>query len=460
MLIPKNNWNVKWLSYSPSIVLTLLIVLFTFYSVFIAFNLQPGIIPDEPAHFAFSKHFSSTWRIPPDVPETYQLGWYIKQNPFLYFWINGRVINSLEFVYPAISDWQLFVSLRLLNVLYGLGTVIFCFFLSQEQIKNRWWQLLPVFLLTNTLMFVVLSGGVNYDNLTNLLSIVGLFFWVRALKQKMFLKSSMGWLISISAGALVKYTILPLALAMFVAWMIFIFRNRKQIFPLVFTGKAEIIMFLILTVLAMGNLALYGYNLIVYQGIRPQCVQILPLEQCRDNPFTDRFEEFALEDKLTISKSIELGYPDPITYIIDSWIPNMFYRIFGILGHLSYFPTRIIIFYRLLLFWNILLVVKYWQRPSYVVISIASIFIFYTLILFYNNYNNELVYGFRQIAMQGRYIFPVIGIGYVLYGKFLHSIPNRLIKISTLITTIMLFFFGGPVKFFLFFDTVFSSWFF
>ena len=70
-------------SNKPTIILVMLLVIFMSYTVFIALNLQPAIIPDEPAHFTFSKHYSSTWGIPPDVPETYQLGWYINQNPFL-----------------------------------------------------------------------------------------------------------------------------------------------------------------------------------------------------------------------------------------------------------------------------------------------------------------------------------------------------------------------------------------
>ena len=82
------------------------------------------------------------------------------------------------------------------------------------------------------------------------------------------------------------------------------------------------------------------------------------------------------------------------------------------------------------------------------------------MVLFYDNYNNELVYGFRQIAMQGRYIFPVIGIAYGLMGKFLHAIPNKLVKTMTLMTTLVLFFLGGPINFILKFNSVFASWYF
>ena len=450
----------NWSEHIPTFVLILILGIFFSYSVFIAFNLQPGIIPDEPAHFLFSKHFSTTWGIPPDIPKTYRLGWYIEQNPFLFYWINGRIINFLNFIYPSVSDWQTFVFLRLVNAIYSVGTALFCWLLSKELIKSRWWQLLPIFLLTNTLMFVFLSGGVNYDNLANLFSIAGIYFWVRALYGRDFIKSSLAWLICVSAGALVKYPVLPLVLATFIGWFIFVFINRKDIFPLTINKKSEIFLGIFSLLLIIGNLALYGYNLVLYQGIRPQCTQILTLEQCQISPYLNRYNESALDQKLTITESINMGYPDPISYTIDSWIPNMFYRIFGILGHKSYFPTGMIIFYRLLFFWTLFLIIKYWKRPSFAIFGMMAVFLFYTFVLLFTNYDSELVYGFQQIAIQGRYLFPVIGIAYVLFAKLLTTIPNKSVRIMTLLATVVLFFMGGPIKFIVFFRTIFSSWFF
>ena len=242
-----------WHSHNTKIILLLLLSVFLAYTVFIAINLQPGIIPDEPAHFTFSKHYSSTWGIPSDVTETYTLGWYIYRNPFLYYWINGRIINFLELVKPDLSNWQMLVALRLINVGYGLCTVIICYLLSIELIKHKWYRLLPVFLLTNTLMFVFLVGGVNYDNLANLFSMAGLFFLIRVLQNKKFITNSFGWTISIFSGTLVKFTILPLALIMGVIWIIYIIKNKGKIFPIVFSIKRDIFLGFILLVIVLGN---------------------------------------------------------------------------------------------------------------------------------------------------------------------------------------------------------------
>lgn len=448
-----------WRAHNTSIILSLLLAIFLAYTIFLAMNLQAGIIPDEPAHIVFSQQYALTWSIPEDSAETYSLGWYIQGNPFLYYWINGRIINIIEFLRPNFTEWQFLISLRLINALWGLGTAIFCFLLSKEVIKNKWWQLLPVFLLTNTLMFVFLSGGVSYDNLANLLSMAAIYFFVKVLNKKKFVSNSLGWLICIFAATLVKYPILPLALALSAGWLIFVIVNMKEIFPLTYQLKRDVLLGIVAIFVLSGNLAIYGRNFLMFQAIRPPCREILTEAQCQTNPYVKRYNELALERKLTIPQSIALGYPDTLTYVIDSWVPNMLYRIFGILGHRSHFPVYIIVFYRLLFYWVILWTIRYWSKPSFTHLSLFVIFIFYTLVLLFINYNSELEYGFKQIALQGRYIFPVIGIAYVLFTVAIKRLPQKALVIPTIVWTLVLFFLGGPLKFLIFHQNIFSSWF-
>ena len=459
MTLTKHKVKEYWYQNNTKIVLLIILAIFLSYSLFLATNLKRGIIPDEPAHLIFSKHYSTTWGIPEDTVETYSQGWYIQHNPFLYYWINGRAINFIHSIYPTVSEWQILVSLRILSVLYSIGTLIFCYLLSKEIITDKWWQLLPPFLLSNTLMFVFLSGGVNYDNLANLLSMAGLFYLIRVLKKKNFVLNSMFWMICISLGTLVKYPILPLALIMFIIWAIFILANRNNLSIENVSSKRVIILGIILLLTVTGNLLIYGVNIIKFDSILPACNQILTEEQCELSPYFQRHQEIGLDKKLTVLESIELGYPNPVKYFFDSWIDFMLYRIFGILGHMSYFPSHIIIFYKLLLFWIILLGVRYIEKPSITILSIFGIFVFYLLVLFYQNYNSELTYGFIQVALQGRYIFPVIGLFYVIMSFMLNIVKKKPIEIITLIFIISLFLIGGPIKFILKYDLIFSYWF-
>lgn len=88
-----------------------------------------------------------------------------------------------------------------------------------------------------------------------------------------------------------------------------------------------------------------------------------------------------------------------------------------------------------------------------------GIILFYSLVLFYQNYNSELTYGFKQIAIQGRYIFPVIGLIYVLFTYTLGQVKNTPIKIISLLIIIALFLIGGPIKFIIRYDMIFGYWF-
>ncbi|MHB0923698.1 MAG: hypothetical protein ACYC3H_07015 [Bellilinea sp.] len=444
---------------SPKIVLITLILIFAFYSVFLALNLQEAIIPDEPAHITFSKHFAQTIGIPEDVPQTINTGWYIQQNPFLNHWLNGRAINLLELMVPSATDRQILIFLRLISVAYSIGTVFFCYLISKEIIKDVWWRLLPVFLLTNTLMFVFISGGVSYDNLANLLSMAALYFVVRVFNGKDFITNSLAWMILIFLGTLVKFTILPLALFMGILWLIFLLVRRKQII-FVKPGKfTQRLLFPILLVIIFANLGIYGVNLLKYQSVTPVCSDMFTAEQCALSPYVKRYNELALDHKLSIIESIELGYPNPLEYVIDSWIPHMLYRIFGILAHKSYSPSHIIILYRFFLLWIVLLAFRYVSKPSFTIISLFCIFLLYALVLLYLNYNLELAYGFKQIALQGRYLFPVIGSIYVLISYVMTKINNNVVRLATLIFTVILFFMGGPIKFILNYDTIFFGWF-
>ena len=458
-----NQLKLYFKKHGPTILLIAMLVIFTAYAGFMAFNLQEGIIPDEPAHFTFSKSYANTLGIPADTYETYSWGWYIEGNPFLYYWINGRIINLINLISPDITDFDLLISLRVVSVLYALGTVWFCFLLSKEVIQHRWWQLLPVFLLTNTLTFVFISAGVQYDNLANFFSIAGLYFLVRVFKRQNFVINSLAWMINLALGTLVKYPILPLALVMSIAWLIFLIIHHKRIFPI---RNYSIIKILLLTLLLVpmiiGNFAIYGMNLIRYQSITPPCREILLDSQCELSMFEQRHKELALDTKLTITESISKGYPSPLRYASVDWVYHILLRSLGLTGHKSYFPLHLIPYYQLLFYLIIilgLLNLFLWRTFSNIEINLIGIASFYALVLLITNYNSELVYGFKQIALQGRYLFPIVGIIVILFTKIVKETPIRIVQGVTLAFTVGLIFYGGPLTVLLKYDTILYDWF-
>jgi hypothetical protein len=401
-------------------------------------------IPDEGAHFAISQQFATSWLIPTDSPETYRYS-SMAHRPFLYYWINGRITNAMKLVSPAFSTYKLRIVLRLVNVFYSALTVLFLFLLSKELIKDRWWQVLAVSLLTSTLMFVFLSGGINYDNLTNLCAFAGIYFLTRVFNGKAFYQNSLLWLICIGTGALVKFTILPLAAIMLVVWLGYIITRRRIIaFKSGFNWKA-LVLFAVLLGLGGLNFALYGVNLIKYHSLTPACAQLLTVEQCNLNPLVVREQRVTLSKPIGLQDIIEGSYPDPAAWLMDFWLPTMPVHIFGFLGHKVYNPGLIISFYRAFFLWIGVVLIRYWKRPSFTIGALAVVLLGYLIVLLQTNYSAELSNGFQHLGIQGRYGFPVIGILYVLIAYGLSTIPNRWLARITTAGAVLLFFWGGPI---------------
>jgi hypothetical protein len=251
-----------------------------------------------------------------------------------------------------------------------------------------------------------------------------------------------------------------LALFSFIAWLVYTIRQRKTtIFPLSKLTKGQIALLCVLILLVVGNLAIYGYNLVVYRAILPSCSDILQPAQCNLSPYHMRWEKYSLGQKMTLTESIQAGYPDPLTYFVEVWVKNMLTKTYGILGHKTYYPSHIITFYRLFYLGMLLLAARYWRRPPYAIWSAVFIILGYALVVFITNYNSELSYGFKHFALQGRYLFPIIGLVYGLVGYTQSLIKNRTLRIVVLALTLILFFVGGPIKFITRYEGVFSSWF-
>jgi hypothetical protein len=451
--------KVSWQLIGSKFVLALLILVFSGFTVFIAFNLQADIVPDEPFHFGVSRNFAATLGVPDPEPVTRSMGNYIRQNPYLAYWIYGRALNVFERIMPTASNWQQLVFLRLFNSLFSIGTLIFVYLLSKELIKNIWWQLLPVFALTNTLMFVLLSGGVNYDNPANMFCAAGAYFLVRVFKGSDFLSNSFLWMIFIALGTWTKETILPLALVMAVVWGIFVYQNWSKITFWPGINLRTITLIIILTIVLAANFSIYGMNIIRYQSVTPSCRDVYTDEFCLNTPLARRRAELALPEKPTVLQAFRQGYPEPIRYGFDIWIRAMLMKIFGIMGgQESYYPINISYFH-ILFFWMMALMVRYFRKTTFTFYSLIAIVGFYAITLFIKNYDTDLAYGFIQVAHQGRYIFPVIGIIFTLFSYGLFKVPNRWIKYPTLIVTLFLFIYSGPIRFLLYYRTVFANWF-
>ncbi|MDD3475009.1 MAG: glycosyltransferase family 39 protein [Candidatus Dojkabacteria bacterium] len=434
-----------------NLVLIGIFVIFLSFTIYLALNIKMGVSSDSWYHLRVSQKYAETLGIPENGPDTYQ--WRdIEHIPYLYFWINGRLLNlnSITFHFNEA------IILRFFNILYSLGTLLGTYLLSKQFFKKRSLQLLPVFLLSNTLMFLFLSSSINYDNLGNLFSVFSLLFFVKAIKKKGDWKNIFLMLIMLCLGILTKFTIVPLAFILVLLITIYVIKNWKS-YKKSFKGK---ILYLLipLGVLIGMNLGIYGVNLIKYHSLTPECLDVLTYDQCLENGVFVRDTLWIPKQEIHLFKMIFSGERlDPVRYTWI-WMREMTRRIVGIMGDSSLFASYDIIpFYIGFLGISIISVVRYRKDFNKESKFLCISTLFYLLVLlFVQNYATYLRQGYPTLALQGRYMFPVISSFYILFVYSLSKIKKRWLRGVVFIGLITLFVIGCLPFFFLNVD---SNWF-
>lgn len=406
-----------------NIVLGILILIFLVFTTYLAINLKMGSSPDSWYHLRVSQEYSETLGIPQNSENTYQ--WRdITNIPYLYFWINGRILNLNEMTF----NLNQVILLRVFNVLFSLGTVIATYLLSRQFFKNKWIQLIPVALLTNTLMFLSLSSAINYDNLGNMFAAFSILFFVKSIKGKYEIKYPLLTILMLCLGALTKFTILPLAFVIVVLLVIDIFRNRKR-WSISIKDKS---LLLLLPILLFGglNLILFGNNILKHGELTPACEKTLTYEQCLTNGVFYRDEITMPAVEVNLIEMISTGERlDPIRYA-GVWTWEMTKRVVGIMGDQSLYHSifTVLIFVSLL---TIILIfgISNWKRYSKELKYTVFITLFYLLVLMIvQNYDMYLKRSYPTLALQGRYMFPVISSFYVILTMFMVKIPNKYLR--------------------------------
>ena len=432
--------------------------LFFIFAVFVSLNLKTGIAPDEPAHFLFSKHYATTLGIPPDTEETQRTGWYIQHNPFLYYWVNGRAYAIMRWIKPDISDWRALQGLRLLSVIYSVLSLWVLYRSSRLLIENIWLQRLPVFLLSNTLMFVFISGAVSYDPMAILFCFTGAYFLIRAFKLDKFWKNSLLSLLMLGLGCLVKYPVTPFAFITVISWLIFFFKNHTQLPKLEI--KPNFVLLLVVAIVLLANVILYGQNLILYRGLTPDCMELFTKAQCELSPYYQRAVAIGLPDKPNLLESIRQGGPTPLAYFLGSWNWLMLQSIYGILAHIDYEPKHVISFFQAFYLVIALLAARFIKKIDHPWAYIILLSAFYSTVVFFTNISSELAFNYTHAAaIQGRYLFPTIGLGYLLVTWVISYVKNSWTRLSIISLTVLLFLYSGPIEFIINWNGIFKDWF-
>jgi len=472
-------------------------ILMTYFGVkamYFALRIRERIFPDEISWYGMVQVFSRSRFLPVDSPESYPFG-LVTHIPTLYFFVMGKVLTLNVF---GIND--LFF-LRVVNVGIGVVTILFAWRLCCLLTDQVLVRLLFLTMLTNTLMFTFLFGAVSYDNLANLFAVMAFYFFCLFSLRRQVLSLQFA-LISVLAGCLTKVTFLPLALLFAIALF---WRERGSIqnvrkyigtiFSLTII-KSQLIAWLVIVVMAGAGVTLYGGNWLKYSQLSPGSEAILSLEnalkyriaarnyvlgsykkdsislleaqrlalQIREE--ADRQDTLMLLDIAREEKNRKTSI-EPVMGRLEyslAWLGAVFSKTFGILAHKSmpkegwkemgpYYTFVVIALFGFFLRARDGLTGL--KNCGFQLLFVTCGYLF--ILMQFVNYSIYQAAGVLNLALQGRYTFPVLVPFYILCAYyFVVAWPQRLRLWLT--ATLGVFFVSGEFPWFL--QQVTPDWFF
>jgi hypothetical protein len=460
---PVSPQALKWVT-------RLLLLYFGARLIFFALSISSYVPPDEVTHLGVCGAFSKFFLFPENSPETYQFG-PVTNIPWLYYWSMGKLLHL------NLSGLPDLVFLRLLNIPLAFGTVAYALRLLRLFTEDRLARILLLVMATNTAMFTLLSASVSYDNLTNLLAVMAIYYLFAFFRDRSAEHLAASLLCQM-LGSLAKITMLPLILALGVVLVVHeagrlpdLGGSLKHYLR---TSRSRALSMLLLLLVALGcNLALYGGNYLKFGTVNPPMSTIVSpsaamayrmeargmiFNQFKDGKLSymdalilageikhpgDKADTFRLLMNYENLKADPGLWMNPAQYA-SFWFQTMTGTILGIKGHLGMFksPGYLMPVYLVMALSVLGFLVRWrprrsgWQAP----LLIAIVFFYAGYLMHEINYDSYLNYGEPGITVFGRYLFPIIFAVMVLGCHYLLQLfRNDHLRMALAASTALLF---------------------
>lgn len=416
---------------------------FLFKACYFAFQVSPGVPPDEMFHlqvidlykeskflFPFNQAFSTF----PKPLAQYARFAGTTEWPYLFHFTFGKLLKVLAF---NTFDFRTIIFVRLVNTFLVCIGMTFFYRLSEAVLPDNISKLLAFAVHTNLLMFTFVAGAVSYDNLVFLLATASLFYGTRFFQTPNwgdFLKLHLYCTI----GCLTKLSVLPfyLILVILLAGMVFFTQHDdfsmptfQSFFKYVSNYRLAAGMLLIcLSMFVCLNLEFYGGNLIQYGTISPNCPQIFSYELCLKNSYFRRDDEsITLYNNLTkhgsdkaLINSLQIGF---IRYSFH-WIDKMVRATVGIRSHLPLdYPETYIFVVKVLLYFSCFMALCCLKHSrGNIVFLVLTVGGYCGFLMWYWNYRTICLGGrLCDEGINGRYSFPVLSAICLLFSYYVLS---------------------------------------
>ena len=391
------------------------ILVFFLGAMYFAVNVGEDVYPDEQYHLQLSQIYADEGFSPENSERSYWMG-DITRRPPVYHAAMGAVLSL-----TGDEDGGLYI-LRFVNVIFATLTVVIAVILGWKLFKEPFVRFIPALLLAGTPLYLFLAGAVNYDNLANLLIAASILCLVTYVQTKKLWYVPLMWLF-LGLGGLVKYTVLPLYIPFWVITLAYLKPWKGDLLRGYLSELSRSGITIAIAVAASVMLIfvglLYGGNLLRYGGFVPSCTEVMTEEECSQSPLYIRDEEMKQENS-------DIGRMSPIIYSVQ-WVKIMTPQIFGFTGHEKVWPEPVEIApIAIAVIVAGACFVFTLKKVDGFGLSMLGVAVFYLLVLvYYQNYRGYLQVGNIFLAVQGRYIFPVILPIYLLVAQSISLVSKR-----------------------------------
>ncbi len=436
------------------------LVIFAFEAIWIAVSSIYPMAFDEDTHLTkinyYAHHFNPFMSAQPQNLDS--IGVVAHDPSYLYHVVMALPWRIVTLVTSNFTAQIIFM--RFINIgLFVLALIIFRKVLLKAW-PNKAIVNMSIFFVAFTPLIIQLAGQINYDNLMILTLAVSLMLLFNIYEKLRNGKMDL-WLIGLFLGlstitTIIKYTFMPIyfVLIVFLVWQIvdFYIKNKKNNVSLtkISINKLSLLKKLVLIFILLASFGLaferYGMNFIRYKNPTPDCVQVIGEQRCNAFSIYRRGQLYAASKPAHYNKN-------PL-YFTFLWTKHMLFNLMMAIngpasGYSIGLPMPLPFITLLLLFsFGLILSLFYFRKifSKPLLLLLGILIVSYLTPLLILNYSDYLKYG-RRVAVQGRYLAPLLPMLYLIFLIGLLQLFKRLPNIRILLasTAILCFLLGGGV---------------
>ncbi|MFO0782045.1 MAG: DUF2142 domain-containing protein [Candidatus Saccharimonadales bacterium] len=361
---------------------------------------------------------------------TGQFGALVTDPSYLYHYLMSfpyRLITTI-----TNDTFAIVLFLRFINVaLFAAGIVVFRKVLKFTGASNALINLVLLAFVALPLQTFT-AAQINYDNLLFLATAAALLFCLRFTEKLRTTKQfdTTNFALTIAAclfAAQVKYVFMPIfaAIAVFVGFTIakWVYTDKKKALASIKTNTLAVstrMKFVLISLLLItGGMFAYrfGYNLTKYQAISPDCSKVLGVEACMQYGTWARNYELSQTHTPSTSWAQQKAFVRAWTGITGG---QLFTILDGNRGGITVQPVgQFLIGATIIVIGGFALVLLQWRKINKIDHATGLILLVsgaYLVALISKNYSEYVQYG-MPIAMQGRYLLPILLLLMVLLAQ-------------------------------------------